>query len=47
MKITFTYGDSVKIILHQDNDGYYVYAPKENLIRPLKFFTVKDAIAWK
>lgn len=44
MKITFTYGDTVKIILTQDDDGYYIYTPKNDLTSSIKFFSVKDAI---
>lgn len=46
MKITFTFGATVKIILNQDKDGYYVYTPDNNLILPIKFFSVKDAITF-
>ncbi len=46
MKITFTYGDTVEIILTQNEDGFYVYTPKNNITSAIKFFSVKDAIAF-
>jgi hypothetical protein len=44
MKITFTYGDTVKIILNENSEGFYVYTPDNNLTSPIEFFSIKDAI---
>lgn len=44
LKITFTFGDTVKIILNQDTEGYYIYTPDNNLLLPIKFSCVKDAV---
>jgi hypothetical protein len=46
MKVTFTYGNSVKIIVNQDNDGYYVYTPENITYSPIKFSSVRDAITF-
>ena len=44
LKITFTFGDTVTINLTQNKEEFYTYTPKNNIISPVQFFSIKDAI---